>query len=200
MNNGARYYKCDFQVHTPRDLQFAGKEYFSEVERKEYSEKFIIACRDKKLDAVAITDHHDLSFFNYIKNASINEKDSDSNLINENNRIVIFPGMELTLDVPCQALLLFDSTIDLTDDLIVKIYTALSIQNQHVKSESKSIQHERLPIKSINEVYERLNGITALQNKFIVFPNVKENGGDSILRTGFHNEYASGQFVGGCLL
>ena len=53
MNNGARYYKCDFQVHTPRDLQFAGKEYFSEVERKEYSEKFIIACRDKKLDAVA---------------------------------------------------------------------------------------------------------------------------------------------------
>jgi chromosome segregation protein len=199
MYNGARYFKCDFQVHTPRDLQFAGKEYVSDEERKEYSKEFIRACRIKKVDAVAITDHHDLSFFKYIKTASIDEEDLVNNPIDEEKRIIVFPGMELTLDVPCQALLIFDSTIDLTDELIVKIYTALSIQKQNDSSKSKSIQHERLPIKSINDVYDRLNSIIALQGKFIVFPNVKENGGDSILRTGFYNEYGNGQFVGGYL-
>lgn len=199
MNKGARYFKSDFQVHTPRDLQFSGQHYVTEEQRKEYSEKFIKACRDKKIDAVSITDHHDLSFYGYIKEASLVEKDEAGNPIDENKRIIVFPGMELTVDVPCQALLIFDSAIQLTEELIIKIYTALSIQNQTIKSESKSIQHDRLPIKSINEIYDRLNSVLALKNKFIVFPNIKENGGDSILREGFYNEYASSNFVGGYL-
>jgi len=198
MDKGARYFKCDFQVHTPRDLQFSGQNYISDAERKDYSEKFIQACRDKKIDAVAITDHHDLSFYKFIRQASLDEI-IHSQPVNDENKIVVFPGMELTLDVPCQALLIFDSTLDLTNELITKIYTALSIQNQNPDKESKSIQHDRLPIKSINEVYERLNSINVLQNKFIVFPNIKDGGGDSILRAGFHNEYATGLFVGGYL-
>ncbi len=199
MNKGARYFKCDFQVHTPRDLQFTGQQYVSDGDRKTYSEKFIKSCREKKIDAVAITDHHDLYFYKYIQQASIDEVDAEGNPIPEYKRIVVFPGMELTLDVPCQALLIFDSTIDLTDELIIKIYTALSIQNQSPRSEAKSVQHERLPIKNINEVYERLNAVSTLQNRFTVFPNVKDKGGDSILRDGFHNHYANGFFVGGYL-
>lgn len=199
MNKGARYFKCDFQVHTPRDLQFTGQQYVSDGDRKTYSEKFIKSCREKKIDAVAITDHHDLYFYKYIQQASLDEVDSEGNPIPEYKRIVVFPGMELTLDVPCQALLIFDSTIDLTDELIIKIYTALSIQNQSPRSEAKSVQHDRLPIKHINEVYERLNAVSTLQNRFTVLPNIKDNGGDSILRTGFHNLYANGLFVGGYL-
>ena len=133
MNKGARYFKCDFQVHTPRDLQFSGQPCVSDAERKIYSEKFIKACRDRKIDAVAITDHHDLCFYNYIKKASLDETKLDGTPIEEYKRIVVFPGMELTLDVPCQALLIFDATLDLTDEVIVKIYTALSIQNQNSK-------------------------------------------------------------------
>lgn len=199
MNKGARYFKCDFQVHTPRDLQFTGQPYVSEDDRKVYSENFIKSCREKKIDAIAITDHHDLYFYKYIKQASLDEVDSEGNPVPEYKRIVVFPGMELTLDVPCQSLLIFDSNIDLTDELIIKIYTALSIQDQSPRSEAKSVQHDRLPIKHINEVYERLNAVSTLQNRFTVFPNVKENGGDSILRTGFHNLYANGLFVGGYL-
>ena len=199
MNKGARYFKCDFQVHTPRDLQFTGQPYVSDDDRKTYSENFIKSCREKKIDAVAITDHHDLYFYKYIRQASLDEVDSEGNPIPEFRRIVVFPGMELTLDVPCQALLIFDSTIDLTDELIIKIYTALSIQNQSPRSEAKTIQHDRLPIKHINEVYERLNAVSKLLNRFTVFPNVKDKGGDSILRDGFHNQYANGLFVGGYL-
>lgn len=199
MDQGARYFKSDFQVHTPRDLQFTGRAYITDDERAEYSKRFIDNCRLKKIDAVAITDHHDFSFFKHIVKAAVDEKDSFGNEVSIENRIVVFPGLELTLDLPCQALLIFDATLDLTEELIIKIYTALHIQEQAPDEESKSVQHSRLPIKSINEVYEKLNAITSLQNRFTVFPNVKENGGDSILRDGFHNEYSSGVFVGGYL-
>ncbi len=199
MNKGARYYRCDFQIHTPRDLQFVGEEYITEVERKGYAKKFIKACREKGVDAVAITDHHDLSFYPYIKQASFEEVNEEGTILEQDKQIVVFPGLELTLDVPCQALLLFDSNLDMTDELSTRIYTALSIQSQTDKTASKSIQHKRLPFKSLNDVYDSLNSIETLQNRFIIFPNVKENGGDSILRTGFHNEYATGKFVGGYL-
>jgi chromosome segregation protein len=199
MNEGAKYYKCDFQVHSPRDLQFTGQAYITDDERREYSKKFIKACREKNIHSVAITDHHDLCFYPYIKEASQIETDAEGNPIHEQNRIVVFPGLELTLDVPCQALLIFDSTLEITDELTIKIYTTLSIQNQNAKSESKTSPINRLPFRSINDVYEKLNSIEILKGRFIVFPNIKEGGGDSILRTGFHNEYANGLFVGGYL-
>jgi len=199
MNKGARYFKCDFQVHTPRDLQFSGQQYITDIDRKTYSEKFIKACREKEIDAVAITDHHDLYFFNYIKSASIEEKDVNGNQINESQRIVVFPGMELTLDVPCQSLLIFDSNLELSDELIIKIYTALKISDYTDRAASKTGPTIRLPFKSNNEVYEALESIKDLKGRFIVFPNIKDGGNSTIIRNGFHNEYATGIFVGGYL-
>src|SRR5258708_4373079 len=108
MDKGARYYRCDFQVHSPRDCNWKGGRPVDEEERKKYAKKFISACRQKELDAVAITDHHDLCYFPYIKNAAEVEIDENGTLVPPHRRIVVFPGMELTLAVPCQALLIFD--------------------------------------------------------------------------------------------
>lgn len=200
MYTGAIFRKCDFQVHTPRDDKFSGSECITDEERNAYSKKFISACRSKGIDAVAITDHHDLVFYNYIKKASQEETNEKGELIADSNRIIIFPGMELTLDVPCQALLIFDSTLDIDDELRARIYTALGINNFTPKDSSRATSPvERLSFKSINDVYNALNGLKAVKNRFTIFPNVKENGGDSILRDGFHNEYAIGIFVGGYL-
>ena len=199
MNKGARYFKCDFQVHTPRDLQFSGQACVSDAERKAYSENFIKACRVKKIDAVAITDHHDLCFYNYINEASLDEKDSQCNPLPEYRRIIVFPGMELTLDVPCQAILIFDAGLVIDDETRVKIHTALGIADYSSKTESKTGPTNRLSFKSINEVYDALNGVKELKGRFIVFPNIKDGGTSSILRIGFHNEYAKGVFVGGYL-
>jgi chromosome segregation protein len=199
MNKGARYFKCDFQVHTPRDLQFSGQSCVSDAERKAYSEKFIKACREKRIDAVAITDHHDLCFYNYIKAASLDEKDNEGNSLPEYKRIVVFPGMELTLDVPCQALLIFDADLVIDDETRIKINTALGIANYTNKTESKTGPTNRLSFKSINDVYDAINGVIELKGRFIVFPNIKDGGTSSILRNGFHNEYANGIFVGGYL-
>src|SRR5437764_14865030 len=111
MDKGARFYRCDLQVHSPRDCNWKGDRPQTGDDRNMYARGFIAACRQKGLDAVAITDHHDICFFPYIKAAAEVELDSCGAPVPEHRRIVVFPGMELTLAVPCQALLIFDADI-----------------------------------------------------------------------------------------
>ena len=81
MDKGAHFYKCDFQVHTPRDINWHGKSAVTDEERKEYAESLICACRKKGIQAIAITDHHDLAFFRFIKDASKSELNDEGGLI-----------------------------------------------------------------------------------------------------------------------
>lgn len=199
MKKGAIFHKCDFQVHTPRDINFDGQNCVSDEDRKEYGSRFIKDCRLKGIHAVAITDHHDLAFVNYVKDASEREVDASNNPIPVEDRIIVFPGMELTLEVPCQVLLIFDSNLTMTDDLVRKIEGALGI-SQNPKSESKNKQPEKLQdTADFNNLGRKLNRIDELKGRFIVFPNVCDGGSSSILRNGFHQKYKDGDFVGGYL-
>jgi type III restriction enzyme len=63
MDKGAHFYKCDFQVHTPRDPNWVGAEAVSDAERKAYAEELILACRKKGIWAIAITYQLDFEFF-----------------------------------------------------------------------------------------------------------------------------------------
>ncbi len=63
MNKGTRFYNCDFQVHTPRDINWSGPKPVADEDRNAYATRFVLACRQKGVNAVAITDHHDLVFF-----------------------------------------------------------------------------------------------------------------------------------------
>src|SRR5438552_17021234 len=110
MDKGAHFHKCDFQVHTPRDANWSGTDAVTEAERKAYAEELILACRRKCLDAIAITDHHDFAFFPYIKKAAQDELDELGQPIPNERKIVVFPGIEMTLAAPpCQALLILDA-------------------------------------------------------------------------------------------
>jgi len=70
MDKGAHFFRCDFQVHTPRDKQWQGDGAITEIERQEYAKEFIHYCRQNNINAVAITDHHDMGFVPYIRNAA----------------------------------------------------------------------------------------------------------------------------------
>ncbi len=199
MKRGAVFHRCDFQVHTPRDIGFDGPDIVTDEDRSEYASRFIKECRTKRLHAIAITDHHDLAFYSYIKAASEAEVDATGNQFSEENRIIVFPGMELTLDVPCQALVIFDSNLIINDELISNIYGAFGI-SQNLKSESKSKQPQKLDdTADFNNVGRKLNRIDNIKGRFIIFPKVSRGGSTSILREGFHNKYAEGGFVGGYL-
>jgi CheY-like chemotaxis protein len=81
MDKGAHFHKCDFQVHTPRDLNWKGAGAVTDAERNQYAQEFVAACREKGLDAVAITDHHDPCVFKYIKQAAEQETDAEGNAL-----------------------------------------------------------------------------------------------------------------------
>ena len=90
MDKGAHFYRCDFQVHSPRDINWNGNKYVSDADRKEYSETFIQHCRLKGLGAVAITDHHDFAFFKFIKQAAVDEVDSQGTAIIDEKKLSSF--------------------------------------------------------------------------------------------------------------
>jgi type III restriction enzyme len=195
MDNGAHFYKCDFQVHTPRDAQWKGAGAITDDERGQYAVEFVAACRERGLGAVAITDHHDLAFFRFIRHAAAAETDDHGRPLPENERLVVFPGMELTLAVPCQALLLLDA--DFPVDLLSQVVHGLSV-TPSPDSDAKTAHTTRLEhIKTLEDLYDELNKKEFLRRRFVVLPHVGESGSSSMLRKGMAAQYKSMPCVGG---
>ena len=195
MDNGAHFYRCDLQVHTPRDLRWSGTHYVSDDDRFEFAVRFIQACRDKGLGAVAITDHHDLTFVNYIRKAASAELDNVGNPVPLTNRIVVYPGIELTLNVPCQALLLFDA--DFPDDLFSLALTALAITPSDARNPTTAEVSRLEQIKTLGELRDELDKHQFLRKRYIVLPNVSDGGSDTLLRSGAGPKYKAMPCVGG---
>ncbi|MGD0778105.1 MAG: TrlF family AAA-like ATPase [Candidatus Solibacter sp.] len=195
MDKGAHFHKCDFQVHTPRDINWAGNGAVSDEERRQYAQEFVDACRAKGIDAVAITDHHDITFFKYIRAAAEAETDDAGKPLPPHRRLTVFPGMELTLAVPCQALLIFDA--DFPVDLLPQTVQALSVtpapDGDGHHAPTQRLEH----IKTLQDLYAELNKREFLRDRFIAFPHVGESGTSTLLRSGFAAQYKSMPCVGG---
>jgi chromosome segregation protein len=194
MDQGAHFHCCDLQVHTPRDLNWVGACPTTDAERRTFAQEFIAACRSKGLSAVAITDHHDVAFLPYIREAADQEVDENQDRFAPGKRIVVFPGIELTLAVPCQALLLFDP--DVRDEDLGRALAAVGI-TPAAPGAAKTNPVQRLTITDLNEVSQRLAEHEGLKGRFILLPNVNDGGDDTILRTGFFEHYKQMVCVGG---
>jgi len=197
MDKGAHFYKCDLQVHTPRDRQWHGERPITDIDRQDYARDFIAACRARELHTVAITDHHDMAFISYLRQAALNEVDSDGNPVSDEQRILIFPGMELTLGIPCQALIIFDA--DFPNDMFNLVTTCLAISPAD-PSEPQCNELIRLDrITSLDMLYEELDKHNYLKGHYIVFPNVSEGGNSTLLRSGHAAHYKNMPCIGGYL-
>ena len=103
---GATWRRADFQVPTPRDPNWGGGPVLpggtpeQEAARLQWGKDLVAACRKKGLQAIAITDHHDVCMIRYVRKA-VRELDNEDELL-------VFPGMEVTCDDACQALILLD--------------------------------------------------------------------------------------------
>jgi len=198
MDKGAHFYKCDFQVHSPRDLRWTGGDAVTESERKAYAEELVLACRQKGLDAIAITDHHDFGFFPYVKKAAQTELDDLGQPVADEKKLVVFPGIELTLTAPnCQAILILDA--DFPENLLPSVLAALAI-TPAPPSNSRHAEIKRIPqtvVHDLTHLYEHLNSHEHIRGRFIVLPNVSEGGNSTLLRSGFANFYKTMPCVGG---
>ena len=195
MDKGAHFYRCDLQVHSPRDANWFGADCVSDEKRKAYAERLIQACRANGLQALAITDHHDMAFVEYVRRAAADESADDGTSLSDEDRIVVFPGMELTLGVPCQALLIFDA--DLPEDMFSLALAALAI-NPSAKDQAKTANTERLQnIHSLKQLKDKLDEHAYLRSRYIILPNVGESGQFSLLRKGLAGKYVEMPCVGG---
>lgn len=198
MDQGNHYKKCDLQVHSPRDRGWKGLDCITEDERGAYSKAFVKECRAAGLNAVAITDHHDMVFFEYIKAAAKAELDEVGILIPNDQQLIVFPGIELTLhQPPIQGLLILDA--DFPEALFPTVLGSLSLV-QAPRAESKTVQTQAIPsdtIASINAIYQKLDATDGVRGKYIFLPHVKDGGHKTLMRRGFHEAYAKMPSVGG---
>ncbi|HLR49877.1 MAG TPA: AAA family ATPase [Candidatus Sphingobacterium stercoripullorum] len=197
MNKGTRFYNCDFQVHTPRDINWSGPKPVTDEDRNTYATRFVLACRQKGVNAVAITDHHDLVFFPYIKAAAQNEVYDNGEPVNENDKLIVFPGVELTLsNPPCQALLILDANFP--EDQLIRVLHKLSIEQNPV-SEQSTIPTVAIPsdvVNGLRDLYAKLDSIDVLKGRYIVLPHTSR-GHKGILRRDFYEHYVKMPCVSG---
>lgn len=198
MDKGAHFFKCDFQVHTPRDIRWAGGDAITDEERKIYAEELVLACRAKGLGAIAITDHHDFAFFRHVKEAAENERDNTGNYYNPKDKLVVFPGIELTFAQPaaCQAIMILDA--DFPPDQFIRILNKLSINPnpETEKSTAEVIPISADVVSGLPDLHLKLDTIDTLKGKYIILPNVSKGHG-SVLRRGFYEHYKKMPCVGG---
>lgn len=193
-DRGAHFYRVDLQVHSPRDPQWDGARAVTDDERKALAQRMVAHCRSSNLQAIAITDHHDLAFFPFIKAAASEELGSDGAPLRPEERLVVFPGLELTFQLPCQALLIFDADIPL--EHLDPLPGALGYEAAPA-ADAATPQTTSLHLNHPDEVYERLEQRPTLKGRFIVLPNVTEKGHQTILRKGFNHQYKKMIPVGG---
>lgn len=194
-DKGAHFYRCDLQVHTPRDIQWDGPACVTDEDRQNYAAALVQACRERGLQGIAVSDHHDMLFVKYVRRAAEEETDEAGKLLAKGQQLVVFPAMELTLGVPCQALLIFDA--ELPEDLFSLAMTALAV-TPNASTESKTAEVARLQsIVLISQLADELNKHAYLKNRYIILPNVTNEGKSSILRDGFPGKYTEMPCVGG---
>ena len=196
-DKGAHFRRCDFQVHTPRDNQWKGARPTSDMDRAEYAGRFVAACREKGLDAVAITDHHDFVMFPYIRAAALAECGEDGELLPAELRLVVFPGLELTLAVPCQAILILDA--DLPGERLGDVLSALTIEPVSSDAGALPSTTPLAHIDSLQKLHELLDLREWIKGRYIVLPNVTDNGHQTLMRSGMAPKYRDMPCVGGYL-
>jgi chromosome segregation protein len=195
MDRGAHFVKADLQVHSPRDPNWNAV-CITEDERQQFGRELVAACRAAGVGAVAITDHHDVAFFPYIGYAAEKEVGPDGEVLPASQRLVVFPGLELALAVPCQVLVIFSA--DFPADRLSAVLDKLGI-DPAPPSEARGKEPTQLPFETFQELYDRLDETDWLRGQYIVFPNVTDGGYQTLMRSKMQARYRDMPCVGGYL-
>ncbi len=193
-DSGAHFHKCDLQTHTPRDPDWSGPKPTSDDGRREYADRFIAACRTKGLAAVAVTDHHDVSFIDFVRDAAVAETTAGGGALPDTERLVVFPGIELTLAVPCQALLILDA--DFPSDQLPNVLQRLGIDQTDPSKKSHKKPQQLAQFPDLKSLHHQLDLAPWLKGRYVVLPNATDGGHGTLIRKGLHEKYKEMPCVG----
>jgi len=214
MDNGAHFYRCDFQVHSPRDKNWTGKKFgvnpnALEVltdgekqqitdERIQFAKEYLLKARSTGLNAIAITDHHDVVSVKLIRKVAEEENQVFIAESQFEKILTIFPGIELTLSNPAsQCILIFDADFNDADLDSVINFLGIDPTNEFEKFTVETQRISQENIKDLVHLHKRLDELAYCRGRYIILPHVGKDGQDSILRRGFHEHYRKMPCVGG---
>jgi type III restriction enzyme len=146
--------------------------------------------------------------FPFVREAAGAEVKPDGTVYLPHEKLVVFPGIELTLSEPsCQALVLFDPK--LSDAALQQVWGALGVapfpQNAPKIAEVRRLGTD----KDLHGVAKALGSLCAnpeeaepskrylMKDHFILLPHVRKHGMKTLLRDGMHTTYAEMPCVGG---
>jgi chromosome segregation protein len=194
LHPGAIWKKCDFQVHTPRDPQWGGSDHLpggsesDESAREAWADQLVAHCIGSGLQAIAITDHHDFCFVEYVRRAIARLSDPSTGPW-------LFPGIEVTCDDAVQCLILFDA--DTTSDRWNRLFGGHLLNIAAPDPVAPTNPQAVICGKRIDQI---LSGVAAdnwLNGCSIVLPHASNDGAHkSMMRVGFHTRFKQGQFDG----
>lgn len=193
-DNGGHFYRADFQVHTPRDTQWDGDR---PSDRDAWADEFVRAARERGLHAVAISDHHDFAYYPVIKRAAERETFPDGTNVPDVERLVVFPALELSLSVPCQAIMVLDAEfpVDRLDDVL----KALHFDPVDPTLEALPQTENLVDSDDLNQLHAKLDNHAWLKGRYIILPNVTPSGYRTLMRQQFQGKYKDMLPVGGYL-
>jgi type III restriction enzyme len=200
-NEGANFLKCDFKVSSPRDKAWEGTPLYNPEEeisdrqidaaRQAWAAKFVDASLASGLQAVAITDKHDMVMAHYVK-------DEIFRRISRGQRCSLwfFPGLKLCLKDAAECILLFD--VGLPKDKWYKALDILGLKTLEadIAAPYSSYQDINLDIEYA-QVQNILENISEIKGRFIILPNVSEGKEQSVIKYDMHQTFASMPYVGG---
>jgi chromosome segregation protein len=203
----AYWRKCDFQVHTPRDPNWHGARPLGigddnngspatiadvEVARAQWAEDFVDQCIERNLEAVAITDHHEMVMVPYVQDAIAARKQQDPTF-----DLWLFPGMELTCRHGIQCLIIFD--VELGDDWRREAQSRLGIVVASLNDKGKQGPAVTQLPHNYPQIAEILDAVPQLKGRYIVLPNVSDGGSYTALTKGSHADFRAMPYIGGYL-
>lgn len=182
MHPGAVWKRTDFQIHTPRDAQWTGSPALpggtpeNEEARQEWARSFVEKCRTRGLTAIAITDHHDYCFVDYVKKAA-----------EELSQFWVYPGVEVTCADAVQCLILFDTTTNAE--------TWSRLFGGHLQRiPSPAHENPQAPQtidcgRTLEDFIDCIASDPQLNQCSIILPHGTDSGHKGLLRRGFHNRF-----------
>ncbi|MEM7049191.1 MAG: TrlF family AAA-like ATPase [Acidobacteriota bacterium] len=189
---GATWRRVDLQVHSIRDPNWKGRRFEGrevtdlEQARKEWSEKFVLECRAIGLSAIALTDHHDVCMIPYVVDAI--------KRLNLEEDLWLFPGIEVTCDDACQALVIFDVGVEPArlHRLLGKLKKVDQIGDDQLVASPASNAGLR-----VEELVDEIGLDAVLDPICVVVPHAGGDGAHkSVLRREFHSRFRNLNCVG----
>lgn len=194
LHPGATWKKCDFQVHTPRDPQWIGSlhlpggDAINERAREAWADQLVAYCIDSCLEAIAITDHHDFCFVEYVRRAIARLPDPLTGPW-------LFPGVEVTCNDAVQCLILFDA--DTTPDTWNRLFGGHLLNITMPDPVAPTNPQAAICGKTIDDILRGIAADNGLNACSIVLPHASDDGAHkSMMRVGFHTRFKQGQFDG----